>query len=123
MKSAGAAYLIYLGVAALRNRRIAAGAFKQHIEPRTDGPLVCEGRPRDAIHVSERPAEAEDRAIPGHWEGDLLLGKGNSAIATLVERSGRFAVLVRLPNGRSCEAVFAALKERIMTFPEHSSTR
>jgi IS30 family transposase len=56
--------------------------------------------------------------VPGHWEGDLLLGKGNSAIATLVERSSRFAVLVRLPNGRSSEAVFDALKERIATLPQ-----
>jgi transposase, IS30 family len=85
--------------------------------PRTPHTVNGQGQLRDAVHISERPAEAEDRAVPGHWEGDLLLGKGNSAIATLVERSSRFAVLVRLPNGRGSEAVFDALKERIATIP------
>ena len=86
--------------------------------PRTPHTVSGQGQLRDAVHISERPAEAEDRAGPGHWEGDLLLGKDNSAIATLVERSSRFAVLVRLPNGRSSEAVFDALKERIATLPQ-----
>ncbi len=86
--------------------------------PRTPHAVNGQGQLRDAVHISERPAEAEDRAVPGHWEGDLLLGKGNSAIATLVERSSRFAVLVRLPNGRTSEAVFDALKERIATIPQ-----
>ena len=86
--------------------------------PRTPHTVNGQGQLRDAVHISERPAEAEDRAVPGHWEGDLLLGKGNSAIATLVERSSRFAVLVRLPNGRSSEAVLDALKERIATIPQ-----
>ena len=56
--------------------------------------------------------------MPGHWEGDLLLGRGNSAIATLVERTSRLALLVGLPNGRSSEPVLAALAERIVTLPE-----
>jgi IS30 family transposase len=86
--------------------------------PRTSHTGNGQGQLREAVHISERPAEAEDRAVPGHWEGDLLLGKGNSAIATLVERSTRFVVLVRLPNGRSSEAVLDALKERIATIPE-----
>jgi IS30 family transposase len=77
-----------------------------------------QGQLRKAVHISERPAEAEDRAVPGHWEGDLLLGRGNSAIATLVERSSRFAVLIRLPKGRSSEAVLDALAARVATLPE-----
>jgi IS30 family transposase len=76
-----------------------------------------QGQLRDAVHISERPAEAEDRAVPGHWEGDLLLGRHNSAIATLVERSTRFVILIRLPRGRSSEAVLDALAARIGTLP------
>src|SRR5476649_332282 len=77
-----------------------------------------QGKLRDIVHISARPAEADDRAVPGHWEGDLLLGSGNSAIATLVERTSRLALLVRLPNGRSSEPVLAALAERIVTLPQ-----
>lgn len=76
-----------------------------------------QGQLRNAVHISERPAEAEDRAVLGHWEGDLMLGQGNSAIATLVELSSRFAVLVRPPYGRSSEAVFKALAACIATLP------
>jgi len=77
-----------------------------------------QGQLRNAVNISARPAEAADRAVPGHWEGDLLLGRGNSAMATLVERSSRLTVLVGLPNGRSSEPVLAALAERIVTLPE-----
>jgi len=75
------------------------------------------GKLRDPVHISERPAEAADRAVPGHWEGDLLLGSGGSAIVTLVERTSRFVVLIRLPRGRSSEAVLAALARRLPTLP------
>ena len=77
-----------------------------------------QGQLRNAVNISARPAEAADRAVPGHWEGDLLLGRGNSAMATLVERTSRLTVLVGLPNGRSSEPVLAALAERIVTLPE-----
>jgi transposase, IS30 family len=76
-----------------------------------------QGRLRNAVHISARPAEVADRAIPGHWEGDLLLGGRNSAIATLVERSSRFTLLVRLPAGRGSESVLGALAARIPTLP------
>ena len=73
----------------------------------------------DMILISDRPAEVEDRAIPGHWEGDLLIGKDNkSAIGTLVERQTRYVLLVALPNGRSAESVRAALVEQVVTLPE-----
>ena len=76
------------------------------------------GRLRNMVLISERPAEVEDRAIPGHWEGDLIIGKaGRSAIGTLVERSSRFVVLVRLPNGRSAEDFRVALTREVSKLP------
>jgi IS30 family transposase len=70
----------------------------------------------DAISIRERPAEAEDRAIPGHWEGDLLAGGKNSYIATLVERHSRFVMLIKVP-GKQTEAVVAALSQHVRKLP------
>jgi IS30 family transposase len=70
----------------------------------------------DAISIRERPAEAEDRAIPGHWEGDLLAGAKNSYIATLVERHSRFAMLIKVPS-KETEVVVAALSQHVRKLP------
>jgi IS30 family transposase len=70
-----------------------------------------------AIHISERPAEAEDRAVPGHWEGDMLLGSRFTQIATLVERRSRFVMLIALPS-RSTDDVVPAVATHIQTLPE-----
>jgi IS30 family transposase len=70
----------------------------------------------DAISIRERPAEAEDRAIPGHWEGDLLAGGKNSYIATLVERHSRFVMLVKVPS-KDTAMVVAALSQRVGKLP------
>ena len=76
------------------------------------------GRLRNMVLISDRPAEVEDRAVPGHWEGDLIIGKGGrSAIGTLVERSSRYVTLVRLPNGRSAEDFRVALTREVSKLP------
>jgi transposase, IS30 family len=73
----------------------------------------------DMVNISERPAEVADRAVPGHWEGDLIIGKANqTAIGTLVERSTGYVMLVHLPQGYKPEQVAPALAAKIRTLPE-----
>ena len=75
------------------------------------------GKINDMVMISERPAEVEDRAVPGHWEGDLILGKGFTSVGTLVERTTRYVILLRLPNDHGAEAVRNAMTKRIVTLP------
>jgi len=78
------------------------------------------GRIPNMVMISERPAEIEDRAVPGHWEGDLIIGKNNkSAIGTLVERHTRYVELLHLPNGYTAEEVRVAMAAKIRTLPDH----
>ena len=74
------------------------------------------GQIRDAISIRDRPAAIEDRAIPGHWEGDLITGSHNSHIATLVERTSRFTMLVKI-RGKDTVSVVSALERQIGTLP------
>ena len=75
------------------------------------------GRISDAVSISERPATAEDRAVPGHWEGDLLFGSHNSQIVTLVERQTRYVMLVKV-TGKDTETVVNALIQHAMKLPQ-----
>jgi IS30 family transposase len=75
------------------------------------------GRITDAVSISERPATVEDRAVPGHWEGDLLCGSGNSQIATLVERHTRYVMLVKV-TGKDTETVTNALIKNARKLPQ-----
>jgi IS30 family transposase len=74
------------------------------------------GQIQGAIPISQRPAEAADRAVPGHWEGDLLAGSRNTYIGTLVERSSRYTLLMKL-EGKDTDTVIAALKRKILNLP------
>ena len=74
------------------------------------------GRIIDAVSISDRPQEIEDRAIPGHWEGDLISGSSNTHIATLVERKSRFTMLVKV-KGKDTESVVGALTTHVKTLP------
>jgi transposase, IS30 family len=87
---------------------------------RARGRIDARGRTRDLVPIAERPPEVDDRRVPGHWEGDLLIGaKGKSAIATLVERQTRYVLLARLGRDRTTENVVEALKGRIAELPAH----
>jgi IS30 family transposase len=83
---------------------------------RTDTDWGRRGKIVDAISIRERPADIEDRAVPGHWEGDLLSGSKNSQIVTLVERHSRFTSLVKIPN-KETTTVIAALTRQIRKLP------
>lgn len=95
-------------------RCLRTGRIKRRPRQRPDNT----GQLRDMVMISERPAEADDRAVPGHWEGDLIIGKDcRSAVGTLVERSSRYVLLLHLPDGRGADRVGEALRQAITTLP------
>ena len=91
-----------------------------HSTRRPQGHTVMngQGQLRGTLNIRERPAEANDRAVPGHWEGDLLMGKRMHAMATLVERKTRFVMLIALPDGHAADVVADALAAKIVELPE-----
>ncbi|WP_442935355.1 IS30 family transposase [Nesterenkonia sp. PF2B19] len=97
---------------ALRTGRTRRKPQGQQRRPRSLG--------QNMIMISDRPAEIEDRSVPGHWEGDLIMGAGNrSAIATLVERQSRYVMLCHLPGDHTAETVAAAVTAQISRLPQH----
>jgi IS30 family transposase len=81
-------------------------------------PADGRGQIVDAVSIRERPADVEDRAVPGHWEGDLLVGAGHSCLATLVERQSRYVLLVKIPR-KDTHTVVEALARTVRTLPQH----
>jgi transposase, IS30 family len=99
-------------------RQLSAQLRTGRSKRREQGRIEARGRIRDMIPISQRPPEIEDRAVPGHWEGDLIMGAGGrSAVATLVERQTRYVMLARLGNDRTTQHVIEALKQRVRTLP------
>lgn len=94
----------------LRTRRMMRRSKKVSAKGQPRGQII------EAVSIRERPAEAEDRAVPGHWEGDLLSGSNNTHIATLVERHSRFTILVKV-NGKDTESVVSALSKQVRKLP------
>jgi transposase, IS30 family len=81
------------------------------------------GQLRDTLHISQRPAEAADRAVPVHWEGDLVFGKRPSAVGTLVERHSRYVLLFPLPDGFTAGNMRPALTTAVMRLPQQLRAR
>lgn len=101
-------------------KELAACLRTGRAQRRPRGRAQRQGRIPGMIMISERPAEAGDRAVPGHWEGDLIIGKNNkSAIGTLVERTTRYVMLLHLPDGFGAQAVRDAMTATIQTLPDH----
>jgi IS30 family transposase len=112
--------LFVQGRGALRKelaRCLRSGRAARRPQSRSRSRVEARGRIKDMVMISERPAEVEDRAVPGHWEGDLIMGKANrSAVGTLVERSTRYVMLLHL-EAQTAQAVREAMTRQVLTLP------
>jgi IS30 family transposase len=101
-------------------RRELARCLRSHrTQRKSQGRSQKIGHIPNMVNISERPPEVEDRAVPGHWEGDLIMGKGNrSQVGTLVERATRYVLLLHLPDGKSPSQVATAMQKAIRTLPK-----
>jgi len=95
------------------------GTGRAYRRPKTKRAPSGKGQIVDPVMISERPAEVEDRAVPGHWEGDLVMGKRQTAIGTLVERRTRYVMLFPLPDGNTAQAVRTQLAATVQRLPDH----
>ena len=112
--------LFIQGKGALRRELTGWSAYREGVS--TSQNQTCtfgKGQIVDPVMISQRPAEVEDRAVPGHWEGDLLMGKRQTAIGTLVERHTRYVMLFPLPEGNTAEAVRNQLAATVQRLPQH----
>jgi len=114
---------IYLSLF-VQGRGVETRANSVFTDPPGDPPATVKRAPtgkgqiRNPVMISQRPAEADDHAVPGHWEGDLLMGRRMTAIGTLVERWSRYVMLFRLPDGNTAESVRSGLVEVIQRLPD-----
>jgi transposase, IS30 family len=94
-----------------------------HAPPARQAPAQGRGQLLNTVSIHQRPAEADDRIVPGHWQGDLVLGKRPSAVLTLVERTSRSVLLVALPAGWRAEQVRPALTAAMEQLPRRCAAR
>ena len=102
------------------HQQLSTARAKRRPQGRAAAAARCPSPYKEAFTISQRPAEAEDRAVPGHWEGDLIVGPySRSAIGTLVERATRFTMLLHLPGRHTAQEVAAAMIAEMGQLPEH----
>ena len=111
-------YIYLLGRGELKKELVRCLRHKKPLRKSRKGTNGNRGRIQDMVSIEERPAEVADRSVPGHWEGDLIIGKGHgSAIGTIVERVTRYVILVPLPEGRSAALVREAFEQELLHLP------